>query len=240
MNFGLPRSALAMNVGVAALAAVGLTALVPASGGSGQAMLVIPILTLLLAVVLVTRTRDTIQRVRQEAGSGATIDPDTGAATATLGERVLDLEFAAAQRGRPLTIALTRIEGLSRYRAEHGGAVADQLLRHAGRTLERHRRGMHLASRHDGDEAMFLSILSGSEREGAAIYAARVRREMLRHPGLPDPAGISVGIASFDLSMRSPAELLRQAEFALDKAAAAGGKVVVVGAAGAQSPRSRA
>lgn len=233
MNFGLPRSALAMNVGVAALAAVGLTALVPASGGNGQAMLVIPFLTLLLAAALLTRTRDTIQRVRQEAGSGATVDPDTGAATATLGEQVLALEFAAAQRGRPLTIVLTRIERLSRYRAEHGGAVADQLLRHAGRTLQRHRREMHLAARHDGDEAMFLSILSGSDRDGATVYATRVRREMLRHPGLPEPAGVSVGIASFDLSMKSPAELLRQAEFALEKGAAAGGKVVVVGAGAA-------
>lgn len=221
-----------MNVGVAALAAVGLTSLVPASGGRAQAMLVLPVLTLLLAMALLGRTRNTLRRVRQEAASGATTDPHTGAATASVGERVLALEFAAAQRGRPLTIVLTRIERLSRYRAEHGASAADQLLRHAGRTLQRHRRGMHLAARYEGDEAMFLSILSGSDRDGAAVYATRVRREMLRHPGLPEPAGVSVGIASFDMSMASAGELVRQAAFALDKAAAAGGKVVVVGSAG--------
>ena len=136
---------------------------------------------------------------------------------------------AAAQRGRPLTLVLTRIERLPRYRAQHGRAAGDQLLRQSGRTLARHRRGMHLAARYADEESTFLSILSGVDRQGAAIYATRVRRDLLRPRGVPNPAAVSVGIASFDLA--TAADLLGQAEYALRRAAAAGGKVVVVGEA---------
>lgn len=213
---------------VAALGAVGITALLPGTGGA-SAFLMVPILTLLLAVGLLWLMRQTVDRTRREAGGTATTDADTGVATVSVGERVLGLEFAAAQRGRPLTVVLIRLEGLPRYRARHGRAVADHLLRHAGRTLQRHSRGMHLAARHEGDEAAFLAILSGSDREGATVYAARVRRELMRLPGVPEPEGVSVGIASFDQSLESPGALLAKAALALNKGGEGGGKIVVMG-----------
>lgn len=229
INLELPRDTILVQVAVAGLAAVGMTTLVPASGGREQAMLVVPILAVLLAIVLVLRTRQTVDQAREEAGYAASTDPLTGIATSTSGQQTLEMEFAAAQRGRPLTVVLIRVEQLGRYRAEHGAAVADQLMRDAGRVLNRHRRGMHLAARHAGDPATFLSILSGSDRRGATVYATRVRRELLRLSGLPRPVAVSVGIASFDMSMTSPRDLVRQAAFALKKGAAAGGRVVVVG-----------
>jgi GGDEF domain-containing protein len=88
---------------------------------------------------------------------------------------------------------------------------------------------MHVAARHGGREGTFLSILSDSGSEGATIYAARLRRDLLRLQGMPEPEGVSVGIASFDMSMGSPGELVRKAAFALEKGAAAGGKVMVMG-----------
>lgn len=233
LNADLPPGTLAWNVALAALAALGLTSVIPASGGRGQAMLVVPVLTVLLAVLLVSRAGALTGHVRQKNGSAATTHPLTGLATPAVGEQVLAMQFAAAQRGQSLALVLIRIERLPRYRVRHGKAVSDQLLRHAGRVLQRHRRGMHLAAHHAGEEATFLSILAGSDREGAATYATRVRRELLRLKGLPDPEGVSVGVAAFDMSMKSPGALLRQAEFALKKGAAAGGKVMVVGEAGA-------
>lgn len=230
IDLDMPRGTLIAQVAVAGLAAVGMISLVPPSGGRDQAMIVVPILTVLLAVVMVLRTRETVDKAREEAGRATATDPLTGVATAAAGEQVLGMEFSAAQRerGRLLAVVLIRLEALSRYRTEHGQVVADKLLREAGRTLSQHRRGMHLAAHYSGDPGTFVSILSGVDRNGAAVYATRVRRDLLRLPGLPRPLGISVGIAAYGMSMKSPGQLLRQAEFALKKGAAAGGKVVVV------------
>ena len=223
-----PRPALAWNVGIAALAAVGLLSLIPGSAAPAQALVVIPVLTVLLTAVLILRTSRVLEGARREGGGSAITDPLTGVATAASGEQVLALEFAAAQRGRPLAVALIRIERLQQYRTQHGKAVAAQLLRQAGRALKRNRRRMHLAARHSADEATFLAILSGSDLEGATVYATKVRRDLLRLQGVPVLAGVSVGIASYDVGMTTPRELIRQAAIALDRGSAAGGKIVVM------------
>lgn len=224
----LPRDTIVLYVGMAGLAAVGLTSLLPPSGGRDQLMIVVPVLTALLALALLVRTRDTVDRARDEIGSVTGADPATGVGTIAAGEHTLQREFAAAQRGRTLTVALIRVDGLSRYRAEHGEAVADQLLRIAGRVLNLHCRGMHLTAHHR-EPGTFLSILSGVDRKGAGVYATRVRRDLLAISGLPRPAGVTVGVATYDFSMASPDDLVRRAQFALRKGSAAGGKVIVVG-----------
>lgn len=226
INVDLPRRAIVMNIGIATVAALGITTLV---GGEGQAVVTVPVLTALFTVTLVLWTQHAEARARPHSG-GFTMDPLTGLATEAVGEEALAREFAAAQRGRPLTIVVLRIEGLPRYRARHGRTVADQLLRVLGRTLAHHRRGMHLTAHHGAREGTFLSILSASDREGAAVYAARLRRDLMRLEGLPEHDGVSIGVASFDLSMASPKQLVRRAESAMEQGAATGGRVVVAGA----------
>lgn len=223
INVDLPRHALMTNVGIATLAAVGVTSLI-----GGPPLLAVPVLAALLTYALVVWARGPEGRSRR-AGRGTTMDPLTGVATESVGEEALAREFAAAQRGRPLTIVLLRLEGLPKYRARHGKVVADQLLRVAGRTLARHRRDMHLTARQAGRDGTFLSILSASDPEGAAVYAARLRRDLLRLPGLPDHDGVSIGIASYDRGMASPSELIRNATYAMEKGAAAGGKMMIMG-----------
>lgn len=221
----LPPRAFAMNVGIAALAAIGITSL---TGSQGEALVAVPVLTALLTFALVVWAREPERRAKRKRG-GLTMDPLTGLAMEHVGEEALAREFAAAQRGRPLTIVLLRLEGLPRYRERHGKAVADQLLRVLGRTLERHRRGMHLTALHGGREGTFLSILSASERQGAAVYAARLRRDLMQLPGVPEHEGVSIGVASYDMGMASASELVGNAEYAMAKGAAAGGKVMIMG-----------
>lgn len=226
INVDLPRRVIVMNICIATIAALGLTTL---AGGEGQAAVAaVPVLTALFTVGLVQWTQHAELQTRPGAG-GVTTDPLTGLAVASVGEEALAREFAAAQRGRPLTVVLVRIEGLKRYRVRHGKTVANQLLRVAGRTLSQHRRGMHLTAMHGAEDGTFLSILSASDREGAAIYAARLRRDLMRIEGLPGHDGVSIGVASFDLSMASPKELVRKAARAVEQGAATGGRVVVVG-----------
>lgn len=225
IDLDLPRPKLVMNVAIAALAAVGLSLL---SGvGPGQAVLGVPVLTALLTFALLARpTKPTTERWGDD--ELVTTDPMTGLTTEEIAREALVREFAAAQRGRPLTVALVRLDGLPRYRAQHGGPVADQLVRVAARTLVRHRRGMHIAAAH-AREGMFLSILSGSDLQGAGVYAARLRADLMQPKALPPFDGVSIGIAAFDVSMESPGDLIRRAMYALEKGAEAGGKVMVVG-----------
>jgi diguanylate cyclase (GGDEF)-like protein len=223
-NVDLPRRVLIVNVAVALLAAVGITSL---AGHGAQSVLAIPILTLLITLGLLFVPR--LPELSPKRRSESMRDPLTGLATEAVGEEALAREFAAAQRGRPLAVVLVRLEGIGRYRARHGKTVADQLLRVAGRSFARHRRGMHVTARHSGREGTFLTILSASEREGATVYASRLRRDLMNLKGVPAYGGVSIGIATFDMSLESPKELIRKAAFALEQGAAVGGKVMVVG-----------
>lgn len=229
LDLQLPRGTVTLHLAVAALAAVGLTAILPYSDGPGRPAFMVMLLTALLALTLMVRTRATMDQARKEGGRVAAADPTTGIATAVAGEQALEREFAAAQRGRTLSVALIRIEELGRYRAAHGKAVADQLLRDAGRIINRQRRGMHVAARYGSRPGTFLSILSGVDGDGAAVYGTRVRRQLTAIRRLPRPAAVNVGIAVFDMSLESPKDLLRRAEFALSKGAERGGKVIAVG-----------
>lgn len=226
INLDLPRRALILHASIAALAAVGITTL---AGADAQAIVGIPVLTALITVALLSVSGERKEAVWREEEEPATTDRMTGLTTEEVARDALAREFAAAQRGRPLTIALIQLEELSKYRARYGDAVADQLVRVAGRTLVRHRRGMHLAAPHGDRPGTFMSILSGVDQEGGAVYAARLRGDLMQLDPLPAHEGVSIGVASFDMSMTTPGELLRRAAFALEKGVQAGGKVMVVG-----------
>jgi diguanylate cyclase (GGDEF)-like protein len=232
---GLPITLLAGHTAVALLAALGLLTLVPPSLSDSLSWVAVPALTALVAGSLIFASRQVVLRARKAAVKEATTDPLTGLATPTAGERLLALEFAAAQRGRSLAIVLLRIEDFPRYASRHGDVVAGQLLRLAGRTMRRHQRRMHLTAHHGQQDGTFLSILSGMDLDGACVYGKRIRHALMTLPGLPTIPPISMGIVAFDMSMTSPGALVEQAERALERGAEAGGKVVVVGQVGAMA-----
>lgn len=225
----LPIGTMAGGMTVAAFAAVGALFLLSTSVTAEISWFAFLVLTALFAVGLLFSGQRAVVLARREAERSATTDPETGLATHTTAERVLALEFSAAQRGRPLTVVLFRVERLPLYTRKHGQVVTRQLLRLTGRALSKHRRGMHLTAHLGRGDGTYLSILSGMEPEGACVYAQRVRREILALRGVPQVPPVSVGIVPFDMSMKSPEALLEQAHRALSKAGDAGGKVVVVG-----------
>lgn len=232
-DMGLPITLLAGHTAVAALASIGLLALIPEALSGGLPRIVAPVLTAAVAAALIIANRREVLRAKKEGVREATTNALTGLATDHAGERVLGLEFAAAQRGRPLTIVLLRIEDFRRYADRHGEVVAGQLLRQAGRTMRKHQRRMHLTAHYGKKDGVFVSILSGMDLDGACTYGKRLRHALMTLPGLPSVPPISMGIVPFDLSMTSPQSLLEQGERALERGAAAGGKVVVVGQVGA-------
>ncbi len=142
-------------------------------------------------------------------------------------ERYLEIEFAAALRGRRLTVVLFHIDDIEKIAQVH--AVPQESLMFASyRAIKRHTRAMHLTVRVERNPGTFLSVLSDVGVDGARVFVERARREMaaIRLAGRSIP--VSIGVASFDHSMSDASHLIRAAESALNRAVLRGGNRVAV------------
>jgi diguanylate cyclase (GGDEF)-like protein len=123
----------------------------------------------------------------------------------------LGREFAAARRGRALSVVLFDVDSFRRYNDTLGRVAGDEVLRTMAEVLAAETRAMNLVGRYGGDE--FLAVLSDTPREGAELHAERVEERVARHRGL-GPHGITVssGVGTFSEDMKSPEDLIRAAD----------------------------
>jgi diguanylate cyclase (GGDEF)-like protein/PAS domain S-box-containing protein len=185
-----------------------------------------------VAVVLLTVglglavVSELLQRERRAALVLAYSDPLTGLPNRRLLEFMLEKEFAAAQRGRPLSVVLFDVDGFGLYNSRYGPLAGDFALRRIAATLDHHMRLMNVGGRYDGDA--FLAILSGEKVDGAWVFAERTRQAIAGLLlGTDEGATVSVGVASYELWMRDPSELMDAANRALAAARSQGGDRVV-------------
>ncbi len=168
-----------------------------------------------------------LHRERRDALVLAYSDPLTGLPNRRLLEFMLEKEFAAAMRGRPLSVVLFDIDGFSSYNARYGRAVGDEAIRQVGAMFDRHMRLMNIGGRYESDA--FLAILSGEKTDGAWVFAERTREAIA---GITLPTGlkprVSVGIAGCEPWMRTTAELMDLVAKAQRSARSAGGNRVTV------------
>lgn len=148
-------------------------------------------------------------------------DPVTGLPAETQVRLLLQNEFWAAERGRPVAVVLFELDDLSDYRSREGDAAAGQALAAFGEILTSTTRRMNLSGRLR--LTRFLSILDGSDDEGAIRFAERVREAFHRTRLDGGPLSVSAGIAAYHSSMTHPDDLLAAAELALQRAHEAGG-----------------
>jgi putative two-component system response regulator len=128
----------------------------------------------------------------------------------------LENEFAAAERGRRLSVILFDLDDFKVFNDKHGHQAGDEALRNFADILTRTTRRMNLSARFGGEE--FLSVLAGSDSEGAMVFADRVRTAMYARKLHGESVSVSGGVATFHPSMRSPDELLAAADHALYQA----------------------
>ena len=133
----------------------------------------------------------------------------------------LENEFAAAERGRFLSVVLFDLDNFKDYNDRHGHAAGDEALQRFGEILRESTRRMDLSARFGGEE--FVTVLTSTDTEGALIFADRIRAR-LADAELDDGARMTVsgGVATYHPSMRSPDELLASADHALYEAKRAG------------------
>jgi len=128
----------------------------------------------------------------------------------------LDSEFAAAVRGRELAIVLLDLDHFKRYNDRNGHAAGDEAMVTFAQILRDTTRQMNLSARFGGEE--FVSVLAGSDSDGAGIFAERVRA-LLEKANVPGgPLTVSAGVAGWHPSMRSAEDLLAGADHALYQA----------------------
>jgi diguanylate cyclase (GGDEF)-like protein len=132
--------------------------------------------------------------------------------------RQLDLflqrEFAAAQRGRPLSLVLFDLDRFKEYNDSKGHRGGDIALMKFGELLRVETRAMNLAARYGGEE--FVTVLSSTPRKGGEGYAERIRSKLFEESN--GTLTVSAGVAEYHESMDTPVALIVAADRALYRA----------------------
>jgi diguanylate cyclase (GGDEF)-like protein len=130
-------------------------------------------------------------------------------------------EFAAARRGRKLTLVMFGLTNLEQFREREGAEAAAAALREFGRVLQQMTRQMNLSSRCGWRADAFLAVLTEADAAAAEVFIARVRAAVAAS-AVPMPR-VEAGIAVYQPHLASPEEFVEAAEHALATARAAAG-----------------
>jgi len=211
---GWRGAATALAVGMAVLSTTG--AIASGLGNPVPELLPVVVVIYVLVALGIGWLAEGLLRDRDEIEDLAFTDPLTNLPNRRHAEVFLENEFAAAERGRLLSVALFDLDHFKRYNDSYGHEAGDEALQAFADVLIRTTRRMNLSARFGGEE--FLAVLAGSDLKGAAIFANRVRHELAALELGSGPLTVSVGVATWDPSMEEPRELLSAADRALYEA----------------------
>jgi len=153
-------------------------------------------------------------------------------------EESLKREIATAKRkSRPLGVAMCDLNPFKRFNDSYGRDAGDYALRQVAELIDKHIRSSDIACRYDQDEIVL--IFPEAPLAGVVMRAKQLREAIyamdLEHFGKPlEKISISFGVAVFPEHGNTSAELLQQAQSALERAKEFGNDRVQVAGAGAQ------
>ncbi len=132
-------------------------------------------------------------------------------------------EKAKANKER-LAILRINIDGFKDTNEIFGHSAGDHVLKSVGQTLKTNAGGQAFVAHLSGDE--FAILLKSLEHENEIIRLCNAILEIQQQPiffkGKHISTSLSIGIAEYPLDCDSPEDLLKHAEFALDRAKAIG------------------
>jgi diguanylate cyclase (GGDEF)-like protein len=154
-----------------------------------------------------------LHRDRRAAEQLALVDRLTGLPNRRAAEFTLDSEFAAAMRGRTVTVVVFDLDHFKRVNDQYGHAAGDEALRAFAKVLKTNTRRMNLSARFGGEE--FITVLAEAGVQQAVSFANRVRNGI---SALEFPWGrttVSAGVAAYQEGMGSYEVLVAAADRAL-------------------------
>jgi diguanylate cyclase (GGDEF)-like protein/PAS domain S-box-containing protein len=198
------------------IAAVAVTYAIAQALGHRVPDLLLAVMALYAALTLVMGVL-TVRLARAEQAAAAErlslLDDMTGLPNRRHAELHLQMEIAAAERGRALSVVLFDIDHMQQFNARNGRAAGDAVLKGFASLLRQQTRRMDLAARF-GPEA-FVAILAGCMEEGAVIFAGRVQEQLRAARQTAPLPTVSAGIAVYSPDMLTAEDLLDAAAEAL-------------------------
>jgi diguanylate cyclase (GGDEF)-like protein len=158
---------------------------------------------------LTSQAEGALRRVRslEEVRTLSLTDPLTGLANRRRLHVVIEHAWAAALRGKPLSIVMIDLDHFKTLNDEHGHLAGDRLLQLISAVLQEEVRGTDLVVRYGGDE--FLVLLPGETARGASTLISRVQTR------LAGKVEFSAGIAEYRPEIASAEELIAEADLHL-------------------------
>jgi GGDEF domain-containing protein len=195
-------------------------------GGSALIMLAggAPLPVLLLTGAMLSVTFAVVQLVQPSSGLllplrvRNLLHLDVSSGHAAEAHHFLGREFAAARRGRNVTLVMFAFSAFDEFVEAEGSRAATDAIHEFGAVLDRMTRRMNLSARCGWRADSFLSVLSNADADAAQVFIGRVR-EAASDARVPMPA-IEAGVAVFQPHYQDPADFVAAAERALAAARA--------------------
>lgn len=208
-------TAMVAGMGVLTFAQVGLEILGRTSQTTGPLFLVVLVafIGITLGIGYVT---ELLHVARSQSEQLAFVDPLTGISNRRSADLFLEKEFAAAQRGRKLTLVMFDIDHFKQFNDKFGHRVGDDALRMFAHVLIGNTRRMNLSARYGGEE--FVTILSETDVVGGVSFAERVRKSLMARSVAGENLTVCAGVVQYSPTMTDVQDLVSAADSALYQA----------------------
>jgi diguanylate cyclase (GGDEF)-like protein len=154
-----------------------------------------------------------LHQERARAERWALSDVLTGLPNRRYLEMFLDKTWAAARRGRKLSLVFLDIDHFKQVNNDHGHAEGDRVLKSLGQVLSERTRRMDLSGRFGGEE--FVAVLVDCDLDDAEAFAEFVRQRFSEIDFGWGHVTSSAGVAALEEGMDSPDALIAAADRAL-------------------------
>lgn len=208
---------LALAAGMAVLVLVQVI-LIVTGGRVSNVSLLVGVTTAYIAISLAVGVlTEVLHRERMRAERLALTDELTDLPNRRYVRLVLDREFAAARRGRALSVVFFDLDRFKQYNDKYGHHAGDDALKTFAEVLKRQTRATDISGRWGGEE--FVAVLTQCEAPGALVFVERVKRSFRETALKKGALTVTAGIASFHKpTMEKQDDLLEAADTVLYEA----------------------
>lgn len=165
-------------------------------------------------LVMLSQSRDEVDRQNRELQILATRDPLTACLNRRSFYEAIENGLAAARRlNQPYSCIMLDVDHFKQVNDQHGHAVGDQVLQQVADVLTSAARPGDQVARYGGEE--FCVLLPHTDLDEAAQIAESMRRAIIERNCLNLHVTATFGVSTFSSEISTPKQLVDQADVAL-------------------------